>query len=589
MAGIVFNGETVIRPQAVVATDVTGLTPTVIASADVLMMFGSALGGQPKTILPYSDPSDAGNVLQGGELLLAMQQSWNPSPDLPGASLIRAVRVDNAAQASLTLLSSGSAQLMTLTSDDWGFWTNEITVQVAAGSVSGFMVIITGPYRGQTITETFDNNASIAAAAAAINSSQGGSVLVTATVVAAGTPADISATNLTGGYDNPPVAASYDAMSAAPASLFTLTALVAGVSGNTMTVTIEAGTSSGFKVIVTKGVTTETYDNNATVAAFVSAINSAPSALVTAAVVASGTPAYVTAAPFTGGLANGTAPQVADWEAAFALIGPNASDVYYAVTPDQAVVSFLVSAVTYTSNTKYPGRVVIGHDIGLSTAEVLAIQTPYESSFRAIIATPGIKQYNSAGAVVTNPSYLSTAPQLAGLICGMPVQISPTHKVLNGLGLELEYSDTDQDTLDQNGIVALETVPNVGLRIVDGQTTWTSDLNVARRDIAVGRIVDDISVSLQQTLEAFVGNPGNTYSLAAIKARATSLMGEIQAAGLITPGVDDAGNPQPAFLTPQVSFNSVTQVVTVTVQCSPVTTIRYVFATASFVGTNVVA
>ncbi len=90
-------------------------------------------------------------------------------------------------------------------------------------------------------------------------------------------------------------------------------------------------------------------------------------------------------------------------------------------------------------------------------------------------------------------------------------------------------------------------------------------------------------------MESFVGEPGTTFTIQAIKAKVESIMAEAQNIGLITDGVDNAGVPQAAFRNIVVSFNSATGVAAVEVEASPVTPVNYVLVTAHFRATNIVA
>lgn len=582
MSGVLFNGQTVIRPQVAVAADVSGLTPVVLGSPNIINMFGAALGGRPKTILEFSDPQDAIAALKGGDLLTGMLAAWNASDALPGASIIRAVRVNPALQgtlalagsaeafAAITLLNAGSAALLTLTALVSGTGGNSITVIVAAGTSSGKKITIA---KG-AITEVFDNLASVAAAVTAI---QGVSVLVSAALVLEGTLAVLGSTALTGGVTS--------------STVVTLTSLDYGVYVNAIKAKVEAGSVSGKKLTISYPAAsiTEVFDNLADGAAMVAAVN-APvvgSTLVSAALTNAGTLSNAVYAFLASG-SEGSLTN-SDWTDGFNLIEGTPSDLYYAVTSDQSVHDLLIAQVNAISLSKYPGYTVVGHALGLTLAQIKALQVPYASAYRVIISAGGIKHFDSTGAVVTYANYLTFAPQLCGLIAGLAINRSPTYKTLRGLGLELALSSANLDDLDQHGVCAVESVPNVGLRLVNGQTTWTSTLNVMNRGIAEGRIRDVVQVTMKTNLVEFVGEPGTRWTLAGIKARVNSIMMELEANGLITPGVDNAGNAQPSYRNIVVTFNSATQVVTVSVECSPTTTIRYILATTHFTATNVVA
>jgi hypothetical protein len=484
MGGVLFDGMMVIRPQARVRVDAQGLTPTVLGSANVLMAFGSAAGGEPKKVLSFTDPQDAAEVLRSGALLDAIKKSWNASQELPGASTIKVVRIDPATKSSTTLADAVPTGLLTLTSKDWGAHTTNIQVKVETGTSSGKKITVNKTDDG--ITEVFDNLANVAAAVAAINDPVSGSVLVDATLVLEGTLANVAYVSLGGGVD--------------------------------------------------------------------------------------GTPSN------------------SDWSDGFDLIDTNPADVYEVATSDSSVHALLTAQVALTTQNKYPGLCVLGHALGETDAQVIARAEVYAANKTGVvICTPGQKDYDLSGNVVTLASYQSTAPRVAGLICGLPIKGSPTYKTLAGLGLEKDWTAAQLDEFEQNGLLALENIPNRGLRITHGQTTYTVDGNPAFRDIATLRIRNLISITMKQEMERFVGEPGTKFTIAAIKAKAESIMVEALNAELITDGVDNAGNPQPAYRNIIVKFNSATGICYVEVECSPVTTINFVLATCHFKATNIVA
>lgn len=481
---VLFDGQTVIRPQARVRIDATGLNPTVLGSANVIMAFGNSTGGEPKKILSFTSPQDAAAVLRSGPLLDAIKKMWAASDELPGASTIKVVRVDPAVKSTLNLLDAGSVTLITLNSKDWGAWTAGITVTVAAGSVSGKKITIIDAADG--ITEVFDNLATVAAAVAAINNPTTGSVLVDAISVAAGTLANIAATPLAGGTD---------------------------------------------------GTTTNS-----------------------------------------------------EWTLGFNTLDTDPADIYQAVTSDASVQALLIAQVNLTSQNKRGGIVVMGHALGQTAAQVAAIAAVYAANpGRVVLATPGLKDFDANGAVVTLASYQSTAPRVAGIIAGLAIQRAATYKTISGLGLEKDYTQAELDTLEQSGVLSIESVQNRGLRVVHGQSTWTGSLNPLFREISVRRIADLLALSLKQGMEQFVGEPGSTFTIQAIKAKVEGIMKEAEDVGLITDGVDNAGNPQKAFRNVVVKFNSASGICYVEVEASPVTPINYVLVTAHFRATNIVA
>ena len=483
MGGVLFDGQTVIRPQARVRIDAQGLVPTVLGSANVIMAFGSATGGTPKAVYSFTSPEEAASVLRSGSLLTAVKRMWGASQEVPGASTIRVVRIDPATQSQKNFQDSVPADLLNIKSLDSGAWTLGISAKIEAGT-TGKKITVT--YSAGGITEVFDNLTSVAAAVAAINHVTTGSTLVRATLILEGTLTNVSATPLVGGVDGTPV-------------------------------------------------------NQ-------------------------------------------------DWTDGFNLIDANPSNVYYAATADASVLALLVAQVNLTSLYKFGGQVVAGAALGETAAQVAARAAVYAANQgRVVMCGPGTKDYDVNGNIITDGAYLSFAPKVAGLIAGLPIQRALTYKTVSGLGLDKDFSQSDLDILEQAGVLTVENVPNRGLRITHGQTTWTGDLNPLFREISVRRIADLISYNLKTDLSAFVGEPGTVFTIQAIKARVESIMVEAEKAGLITPGTDNAGNAEPAYRNIRVRFNSASGICYVEVECSPVTPVNFVLCTAHFRATNIVA
>lgn len=97
------------------------------------------------------------------------------------------------------------------------------------------------------------------------------------------------------------IKASFILMDGSNVHLLKIVALSAGVGGNSITVAVAAGSSSGKKITIVKGGTNEVYDNLADINAAVAAIHGV-SALVDAVKIADGTLANISASNLIGAL-----------------------------------------------------------------------------------------------------------------------------------------------------------------------------------------------------------------------------------------------------------------------------------------------
>lgn len=203
-----FGGSTLVVPGAYSVIDATQMVPASRGLANVVALIGQATGGVPGVPQYFRNGDTARRVLRSGDLLDACGFAFDPaaSPDVRGADLIVAIRINPATQSTLNILDGSSGVSVTLTSRDYGLWTTNIFAKVEAGSLTGKKITVqyADPQQG-TIYEIFDNVvATQAAFVAAINSGIGSrppSAYVTAAVGAGTIPANLTLTALAGGVE----------------------------------------------------------------------------------------------------------------------------------------------------------------------------------------------------------------------------------------------------------------------------------------------------------------------------------------------------------------------------------------------------
>ena len=123
-----------------------------LSAAKNVVIMGQCMGGQPDTLLQFSNAAQAISTLKSGALMDAVRLAFNPGNNVTPA-LISAVRVNSATQSSLTL-NNGSAQAMiTIQSADYGLLTQQINLVIAAGTTQGQKLTV----NYQTSQEVFDN------------------------------------------------------------------------------------------------------------------------------------------------------------------------------------------------------------------------------------------------------------------------------------------------------------------------------------------------------------------------------------------------------------------------------------------------
>ncbi|MDV3349038.1 phage tail sheath C-terminal domain-containing protein [Leptothoe sp. LEGE 181152] len=130
---------------------------------------------------------------------------------------------------------------------------------------------------------------------------------------------------------------------------------------------------------------------------------------------------------------------------------------------------------------------------------------------RLIVVAPGVflKSSDKSSDQVSG-SYLAAA--VAGLISSLPVQTSPTNKLLVLKGLTANFNSSQLEKLVQNQILAVE--KRNGFRIVKGVTTNKG----AWKQITTRRIVDYAIYGVRSSCDPYIGKLNNIRVRSAMKA-----------------------------------------------------------------------
>lgn len=117
------------RPHTQVIVDSTAIGANSSDSQKAIVVYGSALGGQPNEFYKLTSFAQAKSIFKGGDLLDFIEVAWRPSSNLQGAGVIYAMRVDTATQA---LLTEGD---LTFYSYQYGSGGNNISIKLEDGSI----------------------------------------------------------------------------------------------------------------------------------------------------------------------------------------------------------------------------------------------------------------------------------------------------------------------------------------------------------------------------------------------------------------------------------------------------------------------
>lgn len=175
------------------------------------------------------------------------------------------------------------------------------------------------------------------------------------------------------------------------------------------------------------------------------------------------------------------------------------------VASDSQMVTALLGHINRTAEIKRERIGIIGSN---SSDDVNAIAGHNLNSERIIFTAPGIKVSNQ---IVLTGAYSAAA--IAGLLSSLPVQASPTNKVLNVPGLSKDFTSSQLEKLVINRVVAVE--KRDGFRVVKGITTST---NSAWHQITTRRIVDFAIYGVRSACNPYIGKLNNERVRGAMKA-----------------------------------------------------------------------
>lgn len=199
----VFAGKSYVVPQAAVNVDTTGLISIGLAPGGIVGMLGSSAGGVPNTLIRFSDASSVENYYRSGDLVDAAQLAFQH-----GAQVMYMCRIGTPLQSQLILKNDANQNLITLTSKDYGVWTNAINVKVEDGTTALSKKITIQYTNPDTGTITLDVNApynNLLTSQSIVDTinAQSGYVTATLSTGVSGLPANISYTPMVSGSDGP--------------------------------------------------------------------------------------------------------------------------------------------------------------------------------------------------------------------------------------------------------------------------------------------------------------------------------------------------------------------------------------------------
>jgi len=126
-----FNGKFFRTPAVSVKTNVSSFVNFGLAPGGIVAILGTSTGGVPNTVQRFTDPTTAAAYFKSGNLITAANNAWEH-----GAQTIYMTRIGNALQATNTITNESCATIATISSQDYGSYTNDIQYKVETGTSS---------------------------------------------------------------------------------------------------------------------------------------------------------------------------------------------------------------------------------------------------------------------------------------------------------------------------------------------------------------------------------------------------------------------------------------------------------------------
>ncbi len=566
--GYFFNGRLWVTPSVMSLVNDSAMQPANLSVGNNLCIIGQSAGGTPLVPTSFSSPSAALAVLQSGPLCDAVVRAFAPSTGTNAPATVMAVRVGQATQATLSLLDATSADVIDLTTVQYGLSANLTSVKIAAGSTVGKAVTITN---GNTYY--FQDNLARTAFTIQYSGAQASATMTVSnsTVILAAPSGTTVATLTLANY--PTVAQLVSAINAIPSFQATI---ADGQNGASIT-------ANGLDTVTTPGdVKTSLYSCLANLQAVVDWLNSQGELFVTAVrhAGAGAPPAVLGTTYMTGGTS--PAPITGDWTNA--LVALQTQDVQWivAMTGTLSVQSAVDAHCQFMSGAgRKERRQICGPPAGttIAAAEALGIQI---NSDRTTMVFPGYYQFNSSGQRTLYDSFY-TAALVGAMFAGSSPGTPMTNKSIAVIGLELSLQNpSDTDALILSGICPVMQEPS-GFTIERSVSTWLQNNNFNRVETSCGAAVDFTVRNVRNALSTLKGGRQDPVALGRAITLTETALDQLSVPAPAGPGtlVGIPGTANPPWQNIVATMTG--DVLAVSFQCSPVIPTNFVPITVSIV------
>lgn len=554
---VFFNGRLWVSPATMSVVDDSAMANQNLSVGNVVALIGRSTGGQPKTALRFGSPAEAVAALRSGELLTAVLKAFDPSAQTNGPSTVVAVRVNPATQSALALVNASSATVINLVSEDYGLYTNHISVQIETGSVSGKK--LTTRFGDDYYTE--DNVGRDAFSIRYTGAQASAQVSITGTTLTLSAPAGSAVATIDLNV--------FDSVQKLVDRINTTT----GFTGVVLNGNGEKPALNGLDYATNQDVKTLTYIAKADLQAIVDWFNGLGEGFITATRAAAvGTlPVNITATYLAAG-SDGTTTN-SDWSDAFTAL--QSEDVQWVapVSSDASLHAMADTHCSFMSNVaRMERRSICGMASGTTDAAAVAAAKLLNSD-RTSLVHLGFYDYDAAGTLVLQPPYILAA-LLAGAFSGVNPGTPLTNKTIKVRGLERKLRNpTDTDVLINGGVLCVEDT-NTGYRVVKSISTWLANKNYNRVEVSTGVATDFVARNVRNALDALRGEKASPIILSRAVSIAESALRELARAEPQGPGVIVGDEANPAYRNIVASLEG--DVLRVAFSCSPVIPVNYI-------------
>ncbi|MFD3263212.1 hypothetical protein [Phenylobacterium ferrooxidans] len=555
-----FNGNMIESPAVVSRVDDSAMLNRSINVGNIVALLGKCTGGQPGTVLRFSDPTAAAAALGSGELVSAVKRAFAPSADTASPAEVLVVRVNPATQSTLVLKDSLAATVATLTSTGYGLRENQIKVKIEAATNTGLKITTQRGDAYYTQDDIFRNAFKVRYSGAQVSAVM--TVSSTQVILQAPSGTAVATIDLA---TYPTVQELVDRINA-----------VSGFAASVQDGNGEKLTLQGLDACTTQDVKTADYIAKAHLQAVIDWFNGAGEGYVTA-VRAADVGTLPAAIPFTymadaiEGVTTNT-----EWTAGFTALQSVDAQWVVPISSDPAIHAMADAHCVFMSGIgRRERRSICGAPLATTDAAAIVLAKAINSDRTSLVHIGGW-DYNDAGVLTLYPPYI-VAAMVAGAFAGLTPGTPLTNKSLRLRGLERKLRNpTDTDALIRGGVMALEDT-GTAYKVVKSISTWLTNTKFNRVEQSVGVALDYTARAVRNALEQVKGIKANPQSLALAASLVETTLRELAKPEPNGLGVLAGDEESPAYKDIRATLAG--DVIAVTAQVSPVIPANYIAIT----------